>query len=218
MGNFSRDSRQGGGSRPRSRERNVSSESSRGVSRRGGGLNLGGPVGNGGGYVDGPMFDASRIGEGLGDAMRNSAQVFNNCFCWNCGYAAKVASLTPCPRCGAMRNGPGRFLSPCMPQPYVRATARHPSILRYKRNMIVGGLIFAILFSIGLCIFMFTSGDLEFDDEGIHNMSLILTVIWLFWIVWIVYDFGSTRKKINCDNPSNRRANYCGLCGCIIPK
>ncbi len=52
-GGFSRSSRtSGGGSRPRSRERNTSSGSSRSATRRGGGLNLGGPVGNSGGYRD----------------------------------------------------------------------------------------------------------------------------------------------------------------------
>ncbi|MBE6910399.1 MAG: hypothetical protein E7474_12655 [Ruminococcaceae bacterium] len=54
-GSFSRANRSGsGGSRPRSRERNSSAEYSRSTARRGGGLNLGGPVGNSGGYDDRP--------------------------------------------------------------------------------------------------------------------------------------------------------------------
>ncbi|MBE6910401.1 MAG: hypothetical protein E7474_12665 [Ruminococcaceae bacterium] len=220
--------------RPRSRERNASNDYSRSASRRGGALNLGGRVGNGGDY-DGPV-DASGIVDGITDAATKAGRTFNNCFCWNCGYGLKIAQAIPCPRCGALMNGPGRFMSPCVPQPYVRAKASHPSIRRYRRRTIIGAVIFAILFSIGLSIFMFASGELDFDDEGMHNMAMILTVIWLFWMVWLVYDFGSTRKKINktgqynqtsgemdiycamCETPSNRRANYCGLCGCILPK
>lgn len=236
MANFSvtRGPDKSGGNRPRSRERNSSSDYSRGASR-GGGLDLGGQVGNGGTY-DGPVVDGSGAIDALTDAARNAGRAFNNCFCWNCGYGLKIAQTIPCPRCGAMMNGPGRFLTPCVPQPYVRAAASHPSVRRYRKNSMIASIVFAILFSIGLSIYMFSSGELDFDGDGMHTMSLILTVIWLFWIIWIAYDISNTRKKINrvgrynqtsgemdiycamCDNPSNRRANYCGLCGCIIPK
>ena len=54
----------GGGSRPTGRERNSSSGSSRSAERRGGGLNLGGPVGNSGGYEDRPSGKRARGGGG----------------------------------------------------------------------------------------------------------------------------------------------------------
>ena len=58
-------SRSSGGSRPRSHERRTSSGSSRSASRRGSGLNLGGPVGNSGGYE-------GRPGTGYGDYRERS--------------------------------------------------------------------------------------------------------------------------------------------------
>ncbi len=185
---------------------------------------------------DDSVVDTSGIENAVVDAAREAGRTFNNCFCWNCGYGVKLAKVMPCPRCGAMMNGPTRFLSPCVPQPYVRVTASHPSIRRHNKSKILGAFIFAILFSIGLSIFMVTQGELDFDGDGMHSLTMILAAIWLLWIVWLVYDFGSLRKKINnagrynqssgemdiycaiCRYPSDRRANYCGLCGCIIPK
>ena len=56
--------RSSGGSRPTSRERNSSSASSRSADQRGGGLNLGGPAGNSGGYDDRPTGGSRSRGGG----------------------------------------------------------------------------------------------------------------------------------------------------------
>ena len=186
--------------------------------------------------VDFGGVDGGAITDAIVDKVRKHGENFHNCFCWNCGLGVKVATIAPCKRCGALLNGPGRFLSPCVPYDPGRVTARHPSIRRYKKRTIIAAFIFALLFSAGLSIFMFVSGDMKFDDEGMHTMAMVLTVIWMFWLVWLLHDFANTRKKVNstgaynqnsgemdiycaiCDNASDRRANYCGLCGCAIPK
>lgn len=190
-----------------------------------------------GDYVD---FDGSGIGDAIEqavvDKVREHGENFHNCFCWNCGYNAKIAKVAPCPRCGAIMNGPMRFLTPCAPVDPGRPRATHWSIRRYQKRSIITMLVFGIIVSIIIAAVMFFSGDLDFDDEGIHIMSMILTVLWLFWFVWLLFDFANVRKKINsagaynqnsgemdiycamCETPTDRIANYCGLCGCIIPK
>ena len=182
------------------------------------------------------LGDLNELGDLLAEKAREHGEKYHNCFCWNCGAGVKIALPRPCPNCGAMMNGPNRFYSPCAPHNPGRASAMHPSIRRYKKNTIVYGFIFAIIVSIIVACVMFFSGDMEFDDEGIHHVALILEVLWLFWIISVIYTFVTTGKEIReagrynrsgaerqiycamCKTPAERNANYCGICGCIIPK
>lgn len=159
-----------------------------------------------------------------------------NFYCWNCGHKI-VGGLGKCPGCGAVTIGNAMFLSPhAQHHVFGIAGAMHPSVIRYRSKAVLSSLAFAVLFSVGLSIFMFSSGDLSFDDEGIHIMSMILTILWIFWIVWLAFEYGGTGRKMRaarrynrtpgnvkivcgiCGDYSDRRANYCSKCGCILAK
>lgn len=180
-------------------------------------------------------LDVDGLAEAASDALRKHGGEYLPFFCWNCGKKI-LGGLGACPRCGALTIGKARYLSPHAPHRPGIASAAHPSVVRYRIKAIIGTLIFCVLFCIGLSIFMFVSGDLHFDDEGIHIMSMILTVLWLFWIIWLIVEYGGSGRKMRqarqynrtpgnvrivcglCGHYTDRRANYCSKCGCILAK
>lgn len=184
--------------------------------------------------------DTAKRGGSLGDAavkkaLKKAKKEYINFYCWNCGKKI-VGGLGICPRCGAVTIGKTKYLSPHKPHAPGIASAMHPSVLRYRARVIGPSIIFAILFSVGLSIYMFTSGQLNYDDEGIHIMSMILSVLWIFWIIWFIAEYGGIGKRMRaarrynrtpgnveiacgvCREYNDRRANYCTKCGCILAK
>ena len=182
--------------------------------------------------IDGQQL-ADQISGYLAEKAWEHAEKYNNHFCWNCGKG--VTGKKQCPSCGAVTNGPARFQYPCYPHNPGWVTSLHPSIWRYRIRSIIAMAIFGVLFSVGLCAFMFISGELEMDTEGMRNMSYILVIIWVFWLAWFIIDFFNTGKKLRaarafnrsmggeficamCETHTQHPANYCGLCGCALPK
>ncbi|MBR0311232.1 MAG: hypothetical protein IJQ98_02455 [Oscillospiraceae bacterium] len=179
--------------------------------------------------------DPDKLGRKVGDTLREHSGDYLPFFCWNCGHKITGGPI-PCPRCGAVGVGKTRYLAPHAPHHPGAANAMHPSVLRYRFKAIIVTLIFCLLYSAGLAIYMFASGELNFDSGGIHIMSAILAVLWLFWIIWLIWEYGGSGRKMRqareynrtpgntrivcglCGHYTDRRANYCSKCGCILAK
>lgn len=180
-------------------------------------------------------IDVDEIVHAATDTIRKHGGDYVPFFCWNCGKKI-VGGPFPCSRCGAVTVGKLRYLSPHAPHHPGIASALHPSVVRYRIKAILGTLIFCLLFSAGLSIYMFASGELDLYNGGARVMAAILGALWLFWLLWMVWEYGGSGRKMRrarqynrtpgnarilcglCDHYTDRRANYCSRCGCILAK
>ena len=143
-------------------------------------------------------IDVDEIVHAATDTIRKHGGDYVPFFCWNCGKKI-VGGPFPCSRCGAVTVGKLRYLSPHAPHHPGIASALHPSVVRYRIKAILGTLIFCLLFSAGLSIYMFASGELDLYNGGAWVMAAILGVLWLFWLLWMVWEYGgSGRKRGTC--------------------
>ncbi|MCR5092443.1 MAG: hypothetical protein K6B72_00505 [Lachnospiraceae bacterium] len=178
------------------------------------------------------------LGDRLAEKAREHGEAYHNIFCWNCGKGVAVAKLSRCKNCGAAMNGPWRFDSPCS-----KVRPEHPwmfarSYRRFRRRSIIGLIIFGIIVTAIIAGVMVFANE-EFDinsTEDVRGLVYVVIGLWILWIAALFYQFFDTARKIrharagnrdprNTDNEcamcgtlNDKRANYCGLCGCSIPK
>lgn len=180
-------------------------------------------------------IDYQKLGEDVGEALRQHGGDYLPFYCWNCG-AKITGGPHPCPSCGAVSVGKTRYLFPHAPHQPGPASALHPSVLRYRAKSVAVTLVFCLLFSAGLSVYMFASGELDADSGGAAIMLGILGILWAFWIIWLIWEYGGSGRKMRqardynrtpgnvrivcglCSHYTDRRANYCSKCGCILAK
>ena len=178
------------------------------------------------------------LGDKLAEKAREHGETYHNTFCWNCGKSVTVATLSRCKACGAAMNGPWRFTTPCRPARPERAGTFSPSIMRFRRRSMLYLVVFGIIVTIIIAAVMFfASGDYDLSDpEDVSNALKVILLIWIFWIACFIYQFLDTGRKIKrtrsgnrdprnpdnvcamCGTPTEKIANYCGICGSAIPK
>ncbi len=178
-------------------------------------------------------FDSEAVEQIIVEKVWENAETNGNVFCWNCGTG--TGRKKQCPVCGAITNGKARFQYPHAPHMAGVANLFHPSIMKYQMRTVIFGIIFGIIMSVAICYGMYYFNDMTLDEENMRHMSYVLVIIWVFWLAKFIFDIANLGRKIRaatyfnrtnggaficavCEAHTHYPANYCGLCGCVIPK